>query len=96
MICEILCFSSPPTTSFSLPIYLLGPLTQNTKQYLCLKSSNTSAQNLTGFPKSTADIVCHLHFTDKCRFPLYFSAAHTEPEWKMQLPFVQIFWILML
>lgn len=93
---EILCSPSAPTTSFSLTIYLLGLLTRSTKQNFCLKSSNTSAQKFTGFPKSTADILCHLHFTDKCRFPPYFSASHTEPEWKMQLLFVHIFWILML
>lgn len=93
---EILCVPSLPTTSFSLLIYLLGLLTWNTKQYFGLKSSNTSASNLTGFPKSTADTLCHLHFSGKCRFPPYFSASHTEPEWRIQLPFVEIFWILML
>lgn len=79
---------------FSLNIYLLSLLTKNTKQYFWLKSSNTSAQNLTGLPKSTADILCLLHFTYKCRFPPYFSVSHIE--WKIQLHFVQNFWILML
>lgn len=92
---EILCFPSPPTTSHS-PFTCLASWLRIQSKSSVLSHQTLQLKKLTGFSKSTADILCHLHFTDKCRFPPYFSASHIEPEWKMQLHFVQIFWILML